>query len=340
MNSLQRILRFYYFKLVDVSLLCYGNYVPEATKRYHLGVKYNLSQNLFQNHHLVSRFAEPKDIKLAEFHTKLAEKRRAEILQKSKYADDLIPVENCVLFDKDVPILFEDIFQLKAVSAEQQEEERDTIYRTIDMIEQNSGAKDESAIKTATKNGMAGLDDSDSMMWSVQETPNGRSRGNTQEKETLCDVTDFYYEVPADPDSLSRIMSTPESSVHIRKYSQQDYLDMADLQPDCCEFSTDSESYPTQVPIQPLILARFSEISGNASKAQKHLVVLVSGYMGSSFDMTFLKNNLMFLNGENTMFVCSSINDGKSCEDIDKLGLGLAQEVQEIISMEFGKIKQ
>lgn len=339
MNSLQRILRFYYFKLVDVSLLCYGNYVPEATKRYHLGVKYNLSQNLFQNLHLVSRFAEPKDIKLAEFHTKLAERRRVEILQKSKYADDLIPVENCVLFDKDVPILFEDVFQLKAVSAERHDDERDTIYRTIDMIEHNSGAKEESAIKTG-KNGKAGMEDSDSVMWSVQESPNVRSRGNTQEKEALCDVTDFYYEVPADPEGLSRIMSTPDGALHAVKYENHDYLDIADLQPDCCEFTTDSESFPSHVPIQPLILARFSEIPGNAPKAQKHLVVLVSGYMGSSFDMTFLKNNLMFLNGENTMFVCSSINDGKSCEDIDKLGLGLAQEVQEIISMEFGKIKQ
>lgn len=339
MNTLQRILRFYYFKLVDVSLLCYGNYVSEATNKYHLGVKYNFNQNLFQNLHLVSSFAEPKDIKVADFHTKLAEKRRLEILQKSKYADDLIPVENCMLFDKDVPILFEDVFQLKAISVENHDDERDTIYKTIEMIEYKSAAKEESAIK-ADQTARQNHQDGDSVKWSVQESPMGRSRGNTQEKESLGDVTDFYYEVPADPDSLSRIMSTPDSVSHTLKYNEQDYLDMIDLQPDCCDFSTDTESYPVRIPIQPLILARFSETPESAPKMQKHLVVLVSGYMGSSFDMTCLKNNLMFLNGEQTMFVCSSINDGKSCDDIDKLGFALAQEVQEIISMEFGKIKQ
>src|SRR3990167_523084 len=304
MNSLQKILRLYFFKLVDVSLLCYGNYVPEATKRYHLGVTYNFKQNMFQNKHMVKKFAEPNHLKLADFHTKLAEKRRAEILLNSKYGDDLIPVENCVMFDSDVPILFEDLYQLEGDNAMSSDKERDTIYRTIDLIESHSETKPDSGIHS-TPNSKFWMDEGSLSQQSQMTTPNGRSRGNTRDRELMCDSGDFYYEVPTEVDPLSRIMSTPESESHTVKYFQDEYLDMnEDSQMECCPHDEESTGVRRTVPIQPLILARLPDVADCNPKPHRHLVVLVSGYMGSSLDMTFLKNNLMLLNGENTFFVC------------------------------------
>jgi Putative serine esterase (DUF676) len=335
MNSLQKILRLYFFKLVDASLLCYGNYVPEATKRYHLGVKYNFSQNMFLNHHLVKKFAEPKDLKLAEFHTKLAEKRRLEILERSKYGDDLIPVENCIIFDNDMPILFEDVFELDT-GIQTSQDDRDSIYRTIDMIESNSSGKEDLSVKS-TASARLVAEEFQSLQPSVLTTP--RSRGTTNDQDLLCDTTDFYVEVMPDMEGIPRVMSTPDSFLHSAKYTQEDYLDDSDDDQVFYKPVDNIDVLLRTVPIQPQVLVRFSEFPDTNPVPEKHLVILVSGYMGSSFDMTYLKNNLMFLNGDNTIFVCSSINDGRSCEDIDKLGLELAREVNVKISMESGKIK-
>lgn len=61
------------------------------------------------------------------------------------------------------------------------------------------------------------------------------------------------------------------------------------------------------------------------------VVVLVHGYQGSSFDLSFLKNNLMFLTDDDTVFHCSHINETDSSKCIDDLGLNLANEVKDFL---------
>ena len=57
-----------------------------------------------------------------------------------------------------------------------------------------------------------------------------------------------------------------------------------------------------------------------------HLIVLVHGFQGNSFDMRVLKNNLSILHPE-ALFLCSNKNEGKTEEDMTEMGARLAQEV-------------
>jgi triacylglycerol esterase/lipase EstA (alpha/beta hydrolase family) len=61
-----------------------------------------------------------------------------------------------------------------------------------------------------------------------------------------------------------------------------------------------------------------------------HVIVLVHGFQGSSFDMRLLKNNMSLLHPE-AMFLCSNANQGKTEEDIFEMGARLANEVNEYV---------
>ncbi len=81
---------------------------------------------------------------------------------------------------------------------------------------------------------------------------------------------------------------------------------------------------PKTVVIDPLLLEKNEQLHRKV-----HIVVLVHGYQGSAFDLTFLKNNLMFLCDDDTVFHCSTINQSDSSKCIDELGLNLANEVRD-----------
>lgn len=57
-----------------------------------------------------------------------------------------------------------------------------------------------------------------------------------------------------------------------------------------------------------------------------HLIVLVHGFQGNSYDMKTIKNNLSLFHPE-ALFLCSSKNENKTEEDIEEMGVRLASEV-------------
>ena len=61
-----------------------------------------------------------------------------------------------------------------------------------------------------------------------------------------------------------------------------------------------------------------------------HLIVLVHGFQGNSFDLRMLRNNIAVAY-PNTMFLCSKINEVSSEGDIGVMGHRLATEVTEYV---------
>jgi len=61
-----------------------------------------------------------------------------------------------------------------------------------------------------------------------------------------------------------------------------------------------------------------------------HAIVLVHGFQGNSYDMRTMKNYLSILHPE-ALFLCSCKNEGKTEEDIEEMGMRLAQEVIDFV---------
>jgi len=61
-----------------------------------------------------------------------------------------------------------------------------------------------------------------------------------------------------------------------------------------------------------------------------HLIVLVHGFQGNSFDMRLIKNNIGLLYPD-TLFLCSSANEDYTEHEIAAMGLRLAEEVKNYI---------
>ena len=70
----------------------------------------------------------------------------------------------------------------------------------------------------------------------------------------------------------------------------------------------------------------YGPISDTEKAGGIHLIVLVHGFQGNSFDMRVMKNNISLLHPE-ALFLCSTRNEAKTEDDIQKLGSSLAQEV-------------
>ena len=85
-------------------------------------------------------------------------------------------------------------------------------------------------------------------------------------------------------------------------------------------------------PIPPAIASSIppdNSAQGDSGKINGiHLVVLVHGFQGNSFDMRTIKNNLSIFHPE-ALFLCSSKNEGKTEDDIEEMGVRLANEVTE-----------
>ncbi len=62
-----------------------------------------------------------------------------------------------------------------------------------------------------------------------------------------------------------------------------------------------------------------------------HLIVLVHGFQGNSFDMKLIRNNLSMLHPE-ALILCSSANEENTENDIADMGLRLANEIQTFIN--------
>lgn len=61
-----------------------------------------------------------------------------------------------------------------------------------------------------------------------------------------------------------------------------------------------------------------------------HLVILIHGFQGNSFDMKLLKNNLLLYKPE-LLIYCSNKNEDNTEGDIAEMGRRLAEEIQEYI---------
>ena len=62
-----------------------------------------------------------------------------------------------------------------------------------------------------------------------------------------------------------------------------------------------------------------------------HLLVLVHGFQGNSFDMRLIKNNISYLY-PNTLFLCSAANEDNTECEIEIMGFRLAEEVKNYIN--------
>jgi hypothetical protein len=62
-----------------------------------------------------------------------------------------------------------------------------------------------------------------------------------------------------------------------------------------------------------------------------HLIVLVHGFQGNSFDMRLIKNNISYLYPD-TLFLCSSANEDNTENEIEHMGEKLANEVRSYIN--------
>jgi pimeloyl-ACP methyl ester carboxylesterase len=62
-----------------------------------------------------------------------------------------------------------------------------------------------------------------------------------------------------------------------------------------------------------------------------HLIILVHGFQGNSFDMKLIKNNLSMLHPE-ALILCSAANEDNTENDISDMGLKLASEIQAYIT--------
>jgi hypothetical protein len=82
-----------------------------------------------------------------------------------------------------------------------------------------------------------------------------------------------------------------------------------------------------------------SRTTSNKGREDVHLVILVHGYMASSFDMAFLKCQLQRLVGDHVSMVCSQANDADSSTSILELGKRLAADVHETVR-EYGSVKK
>jgi hypothetical protein len=65
-----------------------------------------------------------------------------------------------------------------------------------------------------------------------------------------------------------------------------------------------------------------------------HLVVLVHGFQGTSYDMKMIKNNISFLFPE-SMFLCCTANEDMTDKDIFEMGNRLAVEIKSFIIENF-----
>ena len=79
--------------------------------------------------------------------------------------------------------------------------------------------------------------------------------------------------------------------------------------------------------ISPMLMDRCSQES-----KELHFVFLVHGYQGSSFDLSFLKDCMLFLSEDKVRLICSTVNDNDSSKCIDELGLNLASEVNDTLN--------
>ncbi len=84
-----------------------------------------------------------------------------------------------------------------------------------------------------------------------------------------------------------------------------------------------SERPPVPPPLAP---APLDPLAGSDRVNGIHLIVLVHGFQGNSYDMRVMKNNISLLHPE-ALFLCSSKNEGKTEDDIREMGTRLAQEV-------------
>jgi len=62
-----------------------------------------------------------------------------------------------------------------------------------------------------------------------------------------------------------------------------------------------------------------------------HLIILVHGFQGNSYDMKLIRNNLSMLHPE-ALILCSSSNEENTENDIADMGLKLANEIQTFIN--------
>ena len=65
-----------------------------------------------------------------------------------------------------------------------------------------------------------------------------------------------------------------------------------------------------------------------------HLIFLVHGFQGSSFDMRLIKNNIQFLFPE-SHYLCSQANEGNTDCEIAEMGLRFAEEVEIYVQENF-----
>ena len=129
----------------------------------------------------------------------------------------------------------------------------------------------------------------------------------------------------------SKAVSSSPKMEHTSQDSTVDSIDSRMKKMCKDEFCIDANDVQVlkTVAITPLLLTKATM----EFKHDVHLIVLVSGYQGSSYDLAFMKNILAFQSSdiEGLYFVSSMVNDDDSSCCIDQLGLNLSLEVKSMI---------
>ena len=278
-------------KFLEISLFAYQLFIPEGTQTYHENVKKMFKLNVFENTYHVESLGSSGEENIGEFHQKIADLQRCDIQFTAKHLNDNIKSENCLLFQGTKDIPI--IFIDKYVLKPKCDmNDNEMIFDMIDNLESERGS-----LSMSGKN--------QGRYMSVRELERHTSDSSRQQGPGEWNPE----EIRNSPHRESRDMESEFTAMG----------DWEDPQP------RDSD-LPKMVRIQPMLLERREH-----SECPIHLVVLVHGYQGSSYDLAFLKNNLTFLAGDQVSFYCSTINESDSSKCIDDLGLNLSLEVRDII---------
>ncbi len=285
--------------MIDLSLFAYQFYIPEGTLVYHENVKRMFQENILENVYKVENLGLSGEKQIGEYHLKMAECQRADIKHKARFNIENVKLENCCLFSSpEIPILFIDHYKIEQVESPTHNENNSSFSEIIDEVEKITQVKPRKRT-------------------SIEEFSNdsGDKSGNTPEDSTLRQSI----VIGTDHKESTQGMVIGATEFENLYTSVEDFEEFADGK---------HIIVPPSIVINPMTISK-----NDLCEVNIHLLFLVHGYQGSSFDLTFFKDCLMFLAEENLKIICSTVNDSDSSRCIDELGLNLANEIKEIVKI-------
>lgn len=295
--KMNRVLHSLFSKVIDVSLYAYQFYIPEGTLTYHENVKKMFQQNILENCYKVENLGMSGESNIGEYHAKMADCQRADIKHKSRFNVESVKLENSCLFSSpDIPILFIDHYKVEPDSP------------------------------TGGERGNSFSDIIDQVEKVIDEKPRRKTSIEKLSKES-GEKNDYTRESTARRQSDIQVNTIGEN-VQPSVVGPTEFENLYTSVDEFEEFENGKHIViPSSVHISPLMMSK-----NDICEVNTHLVFLVHGYQGSSFDLSFLKDCLMFLAEDNLKIICSTVNDNDSSRCIDELGLNLATEVKDAVN--------